>query len=138
MTEKTIDTLKIGTDINAREITLTITADEARQILSALSESDNKGEWIKIKNGYKCSKCGHIMDKVLSVSGNLIYQYSSYCPECGKKMCLEGPTEEGEKNIDLNNIKGMFDNWNPTPEELEEFTNRLPSFYISSRGDKSE
>ena len=48
--------------------------------------SDDKGEWIKLKNGYKCSKCGHIMDKVLSVSGNLIYQYSNYCPECGKKM----------------------------------------------------
>ena len=45
-----------------------------------------KGQWIKFENGYKCSECGHIMDKVLSVSGNLIYQYSNYCPECGKKM----------------------------------------------------
>lgn len=53
-----------------------------------------KGQWIKFENGYKCSECGHIMDKVLSVSGNLIYQYSNYCPECGKKMSLEEPTEE--------------------------------------------
>lgn len=52
--------------------------------ISALSE--NKGEWIKIKNGYKCSACGHIMDKVLSVSGNLIYQYSNFCPDCGADM----------------------------------------------------
>jgi len=50
------------------------------------AESDNKGQWIKIENGYKCSECGHIMDKVLSVSGELIYQYSNYCPDCGADM----------------------------------------------------
>lgn len=43
MTDKTRDTLKIGMDINAREITLTITADEAKEILTALSEST---KWI--------------------------------------------------------------------------------------------
>lgn len=68
---------------------------EDEQITSLIEElpsasfpdsAENKGEWIKLKNGYKCSECGHIMDKVLSVSGNLIYQYSNYCPECGKKM----------------------------------------------------
>ncbi len=48
--------------------------------------SENKGEWIKFKNEYKCSKCGHIMDKVLSVSGNLIHQYSNFCPDCGADM----------------------------------------------------
>ena len=47
MTDKTMDTLKIGVDIYASEITLTITADEAREILSALSESaENKGDLI--------------------------------------------------------------------------------------------
>lgn len=47
---------------------------------------DLKGEWIEFKNEYKCSKCGHIMDKVLTVSGNWIYQYSNYCPNCGADM----------------------------------------------------
>ena len=45
---------------------------------------------------------------------------------------------EGGINIDLNDMKGMFDNWNPTPEELEEFMNHLSSFSISLRGDQGE
>lgn len=43
-----------------------------------------------------------------------------------------------EKNIDLNDMTRMFDHWNPTPEELEEFTNQLSSFSISSIGDQGE
>lgn len=69
--------------------------------ISALSENKGedskvaKGQWIKFENGYKCSECGHIMDKVLSVSGNLIYQYSNYCPDCGADMIPE-PNKKGE------------------------------------------
>lgn len=55
-----------------------------------------KGQWIKFENGYKCSECGHIMDTVLSVSGNLIYQYSNYCPECGKNMIPDPIRKEND------------------------------------------
>ncbi len=47
MTEKTKTILKMGVDIYASEITLTITADEAKEILTALSEQ-KKGEWIPV------------------------------------------------------------------------------------------
>ena len=43
MTDKTMTTLKIGADINA-ETTLTITADEAREILHAIKEKDKMNE----------------------------------------------------------------------------------------------
>ena len=40
-----------------------------------------------------------------------------------------------EKNIDPNDMTHIFDNWNPTPEELEEFTEKLSKWSIS-KGDE--
>lgn len=47
MTDKTMDYLKTGV-ICASKVTLTITADEAREILTALSEQ-KKGGWIPVE-----------------------------------------------------------------------------------------
>lgn len=46
-----------------------------------------QGKWIGEHFVYKCSKCGHIADSVLSVTGrNIIPMLSNYCPECGADM----------------------------------------------------
>lgn len=98
--EEAIEEIKRWTPILLNSGQCTEETSKAQDMaISALSNKGEdskvaKGQWIKFENGYKCSECGHIMDKVLSVSGNLIYQYSNYCPECGKKMSLEEPTEE--------------------------------------------
>lgn len=77
MTGKTIDTLKIGIGINADKITLTITAEEAREILSDFQKRKN-GIWIYdeiLDQHYYCSEC-----KSMGVS------YWDYCPYCGADM----------------------------------------------------
>ena len=40
-----------------------------------------------------------------------------------------------EKNIDLNDMTHMLDNWNPTPEELKEFTEKISKWAISKGGE---
>ena len=106
---------------------------EVREKVRALPSVENngedskvaKGQWIKFENGYKCSECGHIMDKVLSVSGNLIYQYSNYCPDCGADMRDEDASGifKGQTSISLEGL----DKWS-----IEE------AGKIKLKGDKAE
>ena len=51
------------------------------------AEEQPQGEWIGEHFVYKCSKCGHIADSVLSITGrNIIPMLSNFCPEYGADM----------------------------------------------------
>lgn len=87
MTDKTMDILKIGVDIYASEITLTITADEAGEILSALSESaENKGEWIKMGEAYVCSRCSTTCACTETADKLIWHIDDKFCRGCGASM----------------------------------------------------
>lgn len=88
--------------IPSEEIVARMTIDNAPTVDTDLSKYSDKlwkeayergknerpqGEWIGEHFVYKCSKCGHIADSVLSVTGrNIIPMLSNYCPECGADM----------------------------------------------------
>lgn len=62
---------------------------ELKKIIAngTIYEEINEGEWIGEHFVYKCSKCGHIADSVITVTGrNIIPMLSNFCPECGADM----------------------------------------------------
>ena len=56
-------------------------------------------EWVKDRKRYRCSNCGHIADKVITVGGRIIEQLSAFCPECGAEM--SGECSPCQSEIDI-------------------------------------
>lgn len=77
MKDKTRQTLELGAAIKAARITLTISDEEAKEILSALDQKEDdttSWEYDKINFLYICKKCG--MSELWK---------AKFCPNCGRK-----------------------------------------------------
>lgn len=76
MKDKTRQTLELGAAIKAARITLTISDEEAKEILSALDQKEDTTSWKydKINFLYICKKCG--MSELWR---------AKFCPSCGRK-----------------------------------------------------
>ena len=81
MTDKTWQTLKLGAEIKAARITLTISDEEAKEILSALDQKEDdttSWEYDKVTGLHICKKCG--MSELWR---------AKFCPSCGRRAVSE-------------------------------------------------